>query len=38
MVTHDEEAAAYADRLLVLRDGQVVEDRQPTRAAQTATV
>jgi putative ABC transport system ATP-binding protein len=27
MVTHDEEAAAYADRLLVLRDGRVVEDR-----------
>jgi putative ABC transport system ATP-binding protein len=27
MVTHDEEAASYADRLLVLRDGQIVEDR-----------
>jgi putative ABC transport system ATP-binding protein len=38
MVTHDEEAAAYADRLLVLRDGQLVEDREPTRAAQTASV
>jgi putative ABC transport system ATP-binding protein len=38
MVTHDEEAAAYADRLLVLRDGQIVEDREPTRAAQTASV
>jgi putative ABC transport system ATP-binding protein len=36
MVTHDEEAAAYADRLLVLRDGQVVEDRLPTRAAPAA--
>jgi putative ABC transport system ATP-binding protein len=30
MVTHDEGAAAYADRLLVLRDGQVVEDRAPS--------
>ena len=29
MVTHDEEAAGYADRLLVLRDGQIVEDRAP---------
>ena len=29
MVTHDEEAAAYADRLLVLRDGQIVDDRRP---------
>jgi putative ABC transport system ATP-binding protein len=38
MVTHDEEAAGYADRLLVLRDGQLVEDREPTRAAQTASV
>jgi putative ABC transport system ATP-binding protein len=26
MVTHDPEAAAYADRLLVLRDGRVVHD------------
>ena len=26
MVTHDPEAAAYADRLLVLRDGLVVHD------------
>jgi putative ABC transport system ATP-binding protein len=32
MVTHDEEAAAYADRLLVLRDGQLVEDRVQDRA------
>ena len=30
MVTHDAGAAAYADRLLVLRDGQVVEDRAPS--------
>jgi putative ABC transport system ATP-binding protein len=30
MVTHDEEAAAYADRLLVLRDGRLVEDRVPS--------
>jgi putative ABC transport system ATP-binding protein len=33
MVTHDEEAAAYADRLLVLRDGQLVEDRVPSAPA-----
>ena len=26
MVTHDPEAASYADRLVVLRDGQVVHD------------
>jgi putative ABC transport system ATP-binding protein len=26
MVTHDPEAAAYADRLVVLRDGRVVHD------------
>jgi putative ABC transport system ATP-binding protein len=38
MVTHDEEAAAYADRLLVLRDGQIVEDREPTRASAPAAV
>jgi putative ABC transport system ATP-binding protein len=39
MVTHDEEAAAYADRLLVLRDGQIVEDRAPTgRSASPAAV
>ncbi len=28
MVTHDPEAAAHADRLVVLRDGKVDEDRQ----------
>ncbi|HEU4656474.1 MAG TPA: ABC transporter ATP-binding protein [Capillimicrobium sp.] len=27
MVTHDEQAAAVADRLIVLTDGQIVEDR-----------
>jgi putative ABC transport system ATP-binding protein len=27
MVTHDEDAAGYADRLIVLTDGKVVEDR-----------
>ena len=32
MVTHEEESAAHADRLLVLRDGQVVEDRAPQAA------
>ena len=26
MVTHDPEAAAHADRLIVLRDGKVVHD------------
>jgi putative ABC transport system ATP-binding protein len=26
MVTHDPEAASYADRLVVLRDGQIVHD------------
>ena len=26
MVTHDPEAASYADRLVVLRDGKVVHD------------
>jgi putative ABC transport system ATP-binding protein len=36
MVTHDEEAAAYADRLLVLRDGQLVEDRATTDRSPTA--
>jgi putative ABC transport system ATP-binding protein len=38
MVTHDEEAAAYADRLLVLRDGQIVEDRAPADAGSPAAV
>jgi putative ABC transport system ATP-binding protein len=38
MVTHDEEAAAYADRLLVLRDGQLVEDRVSDRAPSPAGV
>jgi putative ABC transport system ATP-binding protein len=32
MVTHEEHAAAYADRLLVLRDGEIVEDRAPSAA------
>jgi putative ABC transport system ATP-binding protein len=32
MVTHDEDAASYADRLLVLRDGRIVEDRAPAPA------
>jgi putative ABC transport system ATP-binding protein len=32
MVTHDRDAASYADRLLVLRDGRIVEDRAPERA------
>jgi putative ABC transport system ATP-binding protein len=26
MVTHDPEAASHADRLIVLRDGQIVHD------------
>ena len=36
MVTHDPEAASYADRLVVLRDGQVVHDARrarPTRSS-----
>ena len=32
MVTHDPAAAAHADRLLVLRDGQIVSDGPPDRA------
>lgn len=32
MVTHDDEAASYADRLIVLRDGRVVEDRATAAA------
>jgi putative ABC transport system ATP-binding protein len=28
MVTHDPEAASYADRLVVLRDGQIVHDAE----------
>ena len=36
MVTHDDEAAAYADRLIVLRDGRVVEDRTTTAASARA--
>jgi putative ABC transport system ATP-binding protein len=33
MVTHDDDAASIADRLLVLHDGQIVEDRAPAAAA-----
>jgi putative ABC transport system ATP-binding protein len=33
MVTHDAHAASYADRLLVLRDGQLVEDRATSTTA-----
>ena len=29
MVTHDPEAASHADRLIVLRDGQIVHDATP---------
>ena len=29
MVTHDEHAASFADRLVVLRDGKITEDRRP---------
>ncbi|HEX9966327.1 MAG TPA: ABC transporter ATP-binding protein [Solirubrobacterales bacterium] len=32
MVTHDPAAAAHADRLLLLRDGQIVSDGPPDRA------
>jgi putative ABC transport system ATP-binding protein len=34
MVTHDPEAASYADRLVVLRDGQVVHDAAAGSAAE----
>jgi putative ABC transport system ATP-binding protein len=34
MVTHDPEAASYADRLVVLRDGVIVHDAQAGTAAQ----
>ena len=34
MVTHDPEAASYADRLVVLRDGQVVHDGEAGQADQ----
>ena len=33
MVTHDAAVAAYADRLVQLRDGLVVTDGQPAPAA-----
>ena len=32
MVTHDPEAATYADRLLTLRDGRIVSDQKPGTA------
>ncbi len=32
MVTHDDDAASHADRLLVLRDGKIVEDRAAAQA------
>jgi putative ABC transport system ATP-binding protein len=34
MVTHDPEAASYADRLVVLRDGKVVHDAAAGTAEQ----
>ena len=33
MVTHDPQAAAYADRLVELEDGQIVSDRPQSREA-----
>jgi putative ABC transport system ATP-binding protein len=33
MVTHDPEAASYADRLVVLRDGEIVHDAEAGSAA-----
>ncbi len=33
MVTHDPTAAAHADRLITLRDGQIVQDGEPGSAA-----
>ncbi len=37
MVTHDEEAASHADRLIILRDGKIVEDRAPGDRGDVAT-
>jgi putative ABC transport system ATP-binding protein len=34
MVTHDDEAASYADRLIVLQDGKVADDRPVARRAE----
>jgi putative ABC transport system ATP-binding protein len=34
MVTHDPEAASYADRLVVLRDGRVVHDASAGTASE----
>jgi putative ABC transport system ATP-binding protein len=34
MVTHDDEAASYADRLVVLQDGKVSDDRPVARRAE----
>jgi putative ABC transport system ATP-binding protein len=36
-VTHDPVAASYADRILFLADGLVVEDRAHMEAAEVAT-
>jgi putative ABC transport system ATP-binding protein len=33
MVTHDHEAAGYADRIVELADGRVVDDRRQDRHA-----
>jgi len=38
MVTHDSRAAAIADRVLFLADGQIVEDRRDITAAEVLTV
>ena len=38
MVTHDPEAAAYADRIVFLRDGRVVEDSGPLERADVVEV
>ena len=36
MVTHDAHAAAYGDRIITLKDGQVVSDLNPTRRLEVA--
>jgi putative ABC transport system ATP-binding protein len=38
MVTHDPVAASYADRIIFLADGHVVEDRGRSSAEEISTI